>query len=81
MPVDGTKAAAGAAAGAAGGGVVEATTGGLSIAAARAGDVLRSIFGGQLPWNMTPGGIVDAVTSGLPEAVPKIAPLALEVLG
>lgn len=53
-------AGVGAAGGAVGYGIVE----GLQTAAAKAGPVLRSIFGG-LPWNMDPSSIIDAVVGGV----------------
>lgn len=56
------QAAKGALAGAAGG-AAAGVTGGLKKAAGAAGDVLTGIFG-ALPWEMSPGEIVNAVTGG-----------------
>lgn len=60
---NGADAAKGAAAGFAGTVAADAA-GGLDVAGRVAGDVLRGIFGG-LPWEMSPGEIVHAVTGGL----------------
>jgi hypothetical protein len=62
--------------------VTEATVG-LDRAAQAAGDVLTGIFGG-LPWEMSPGEIVDAVAGGggsASEAPGVIVPYALDVAG
>jgi hypothetical protein len=61
----------------------EATVG-LSRAGEAAGGVLNSIFGG-LPWDLSPGGIVDAVAGGGGDAAAgaagMVAPTVIHVAG
>lgn len=67
------------------GGAASAAVNGLDKAADAAGDALRSIFGGTLPWNMSPGEIVDAVTGGgqaAPDGAATIVlPYATDLVG
>lgn len=88
-PIENTvDAAKGAGAGIAGTLAMDAS-GGLDVAGRVAGDVLRGIFGG-LPWEMSPGEIVDAVVPNfLPDVVPgaadeaaaMVVPYAVDAVG